>query len=381
MAGSRAVCMSTSSTIESWAARMRGTGMGLSPGPSAPERGGLVCYVEPGLLERLVAQAARLGGLFTQAQLLVGLVFLIVAFEEYYLRIALERQYVGGDTIEEPAVVADDHDRAGEFEQCVFERAQRFDVEVVGRLVEQQHVTAGEQGLGQVQTATLTARQVSDGLVLIAATEVEAAQIGPRRHLETTHVDDIGTIGHGVEHGLAVGQGVARLVDIREPHGLTDLDFATVGLLLTCNHPEQGRLTGAVGTDDADDGARRNAEAEVIDEQAVAEGFADVHELNHFVAQALGHGNEDFLGFVTLLVLVRSQFLEARHTGLGLGLAPLGVLAHPFELLLDGALAGGFGSLFLLQALFLLLEPGAVVALPGNAMAAVEFENPFAGVV
>src|SRR5690606_3209177 len=67
--------------------------------------------------------------------------------------------------------------------------------------------------------------------------------------------------------------------------------------------------------------------------------------------------------------------------GLGLGLAPLGVLAHPFELLLDGALAGGFGSLFLLQALFLLLEPGAVVALPGNAMAAVEFENPFAGVV
>src|SRR5690606_29231386 len=161
MAGSRPVCMSTSSTMESWAASRRGTVMtGLR------------------LLERLVAQATRFGRFFAQTALLVGLVFLIVAFKEYYLRIAFERQYVRGDAIEEPAVVADDHDRTRKFQQGVFEGAQRFDVEVVGRFVEQQDVAAREQRFGQMQPAALTARQIAHGLVLVGTAEIEAAQIG-----------------------------------------------------------------------------------------------------------------------------------------------------------------------------------------------------------
>ena len=54
----------------------------------------------------------------------------------------LAREDVRRDAVEEPAVVRDDHDAAGVLEQRVLERAQRLDVEVVRRLVEEQHVAA-----------------------------------------------------------------------------------------------------------------------------------------------------------------------------------------------------------------------------------------------
>src|SRR5471032_2239017 len=117
--------------------------------------------------QRLVADAFRLGAFFAQAFLLVGFVFLIVAVEEGHLRIAFERQDMGGDAVQEPAIVRDHHHRAGELQQRVFQRAQGFDVQIVRRFIEQQHVAALEQGLGQVQTAAFAAGQVADDLLLV----------------------------------------------------------------------------------------------------------------------------------------------------------------------------------------------------------------------
>ena len=54
-----------------------------------------------------------------------------------------------------------DHEHAaGEFEQRVLERAQRLDVEVVRRLVEQQQVAALQQRRREVQPAALAAGQL-----------------------------------------------------------------------------------------------------------------------------------------------------------------------------------------------------------------------------
>jgi hypothetical protein len=52
------------------------------------------------------------------------------------------------DAVEEPAIVADDHRAAGEIEEGLLQRAQRVDVEVVSRLVEQQQVRS-LQGLAR----------------------------------------------------------------------------------------------------------------------------------------------------------------------------------------------------------------------------------------
>ena len=63
-----------------------------------------------------------------------------------------------------------DHDgAAGEVEQRVLERAQRVDVEVVRRLVEQQQVAARAQQLREVDAVPLAAREVADALLLVGA--------------------------------------------------------------------------------------------------------------------------------------------------------------------------------------------------------------------
>ena len=70
--------------------------------------------------------------------------------------------------------MADDDHAARERLQAGLERAQRVDVEVVGRLVEQQDVAARLEQLGEVDPVPLAARQRADQLLLVRAAEVEA---------------------------------------------------------------------------------------------------------------------------------------------------------------------------------------------------------------
>jgi hypothetical protein len=64
---------------------------------------------------------------------------------------------VGCNAVEKPAVVRD-HDRAArEAHQRLLERTQRLDVEVVGRLVEQEDVRPLAQELREVDAVPLAA--------------------------------------------------------------------------------------------------------------------------------------------------------------------------------------------------------------------------------
>src|SRR4029079_806985 len=72
--------------------------------------------------QALVADPVRLVG--RRAELLVAerLVVADVALEEADLAVALEREDVGGDPVEEPAIVADDDDAARERFEAGLER-------------------------------------------------------------------------------------------------------------------------------------------------------------------------------------------------------------------------------------------------------------------
>ena len=67
----------------------------------------------------------------------------------------LESERMSAHAVEEPAVVRDDHRAARKVLQRLLERAQRLDVEVVRRLVEQQQVAALAQRLGEVDAPAL----------------------------------------------------------------------------------------------------------------------------------------------------------------------------------------------------------------------------------
>ena len=89
---------------------------------------------------------------------LVFLIRLEIALEPFDVAVAFERQDVGCQAIEEEAVMADDHGAAGEVFERLFQRAQGLDVEVVGRLVEQQDVAALLEHLGEMDPVALAAR-------------------------------------------------------------------------------------------------------------------------------------------------------------------------------------------------------------------------------
>src|SRR5579885_2897724 len=137
----------------------------------------------------LVADTVWLVGLGAEAALPIGLVVLVVALEPHDLAVALEGEDVGRDAVEEPAVVADHHDTAWKVHDRILERAERIDVEIVGGLVQQDHVGAGLEHLREVNAVALSARELPDFFLRVGAAEVEQRDIGSARHLAPAEVD------------------------------------------------------------------------------------------------------------------------------------------------------------------------------------------------
>ena len=110
----------------------------------------------------------------------VGLVVSVVSCKPHSLRGAFECQDVSRDTVQEPAVVTDDDGASGEFEQRVLERAERVDIEVVRRFVEQEEVRPTLEQLGHVHAIPLATGEGADQSLLISPLEVEPRDVGAR---------------------------------------------------------------------------------------------------------------------------------------------------------------------------------------------------------
>ena len=175
-----------------------------------------------------------------------------------------------GDLIhlaEQLAVVADDHHHPGPGRYRVVEAPARVQVEVVGRLVEQQHGGAPQEQRGQADQDRLAAGQLPDRVVEAERAEAEAVQPGAGALL---HVPVAVDRGEGVIAGLArldrvqrgPGGGDAEQVGHggvgAERDGLRqvadvalDAHRAGARVQLTGDEPEQGRLARPVDADEA----------------------------------------------------------------------------------------------------------------------------------
>ena len=232
------------------------------------------------------------------------------------MAVALEGEDVGRQPVEEPAVVADDDRAAGKILQRFFERAQRVHVEVVGRLVQQQHVVRALQHLRQVHAVALAAREHADRLLLVAALEVEGGAIGARRHAALAHGDLVHAVGDFLPDGLAVVEAVAALVDIAELDALADGQRAAIGLVDAGDHLEQRGLAGAVRADHADDAAGRQLERQVVDQQPVAEALAELVGDDDGIAEARRRRDLDLGRVGRLLEAAGQQVLVLGDAGL-----------------------------------------------------------------
>src|SRR5215213_9210477 len=198
-----------------------GVGSGTRKGYPRGERTGAEPLRADELLVRDAVRAVRLGA---QALVAVLLVRLEVALEPHDLRVALEREHVRADAVQEVPVVGDDHRAAREVEQRLLERAQRVDVEVVRRLVEEQHVAAALEQLGEMHAVALAAGELADLLLLVGLAEVEARDVLARVHLAVADLDVVVAAGDLLPDRLVRVERVARLVHVGEVDGVAEAD-------------------------------------------------------------------------------------------------------------------------------------------------------------
>ena len=226
-----------------------------------------------------------------------------------------------GQGIEETAVVADQDDAAAERLQVFLDPAQRAEVEVVGRFVQQQQVRFLEQEFGQRDAHLPPARKLGAGAVEIVAAETEALQHGldaradPRgtglveAQLEVAHAIEqlqvVGTAGlergerlaevvqplaqveHAGERRLHLGEhGASRSRDaflrqVADPHAARPHDPARVGRELAGQQPQQGCLARPVRPDQRDPFLRADDERKIPEQDPARELDADVLDRDH----------------------------------------------------------------------------------------------------
>ena len=171
------------------------------------------------------------------------------------------------------------------------------------------------------------------------------------------------------------------MIDEPDDYRFPQCERAFIRLLLAGDHPRQSGFASAVGADDPDDGAARNAERQVLDQFPLAEAFRDADRVDNDVTQP-GPGGDDDLGFGHLgLVLGGHQIVVGGQPGLAFGLAGAWRLADPFQLPCQGSGPGVILFTLLDQAPFLLFQPAGIIALERDALAAVKLKNPSSNVV
>ncbi len=235
---------------------------------------------------------------------------------------AVEVEHAGDRLVEQFEVVADHEQRTLVLAQEAEQPFLGVDVEVVRRLVEAQHVGAGEQDAGQLDPATLPARQRADRLLQPGVGDAEAGGHRPRLALGRVaavraerlfgvevprHVALVGVLLHGdaqlldADHlvvdaaaGQHVGDAAAAVeggVDLgvlrQVPEAALAHHPAGLGFGRAAEHLEQAGLAGAVAADDAHLVARHHREAGGVDDESSPHFHRDRLGLEHPV-QATG---------------------------------------------------------------------------------------------
>ena len=172
------------------------------------------------------------------------------------------------DVVEEGAVVRDEQDGAGVVLQRGLEELERLDVEVVGRLVEHQHVGGPGEEAGEEQAVALAAGKHAHRRIGAARREEELAEVA--HHVLAAWKGRIDIF----RNRLLGIEAFAHLVEVRHLDVGAEAHAARVGGERAEDQVEERGLAGAVGADEAEAVAARDDEIQVFDDEPV-EGFTD----------------------------------------------------------------------------------------------------------
>ena len=154
-----------------------------------------------------------------------------------------------------------------------FQGCEGLNVQVVSGLIEQQQVTALLEGQRQVQTVTLTTGEHTRLLLLVRALEAERGNVRTRRHLNVADLDVVQTVRDDLPEALLRVDVRAVLVNVRDLHGLADLQLAAVEGLQANDGLEQGGLTHTVRTNHTHNAVTGQGEGQTVNQGTAVEAF------------------------------------------------------------------------------------------------------------
>ena len=102
-----------------------------------------------------------------------------------------------GNIIDKLTVVTDDYHCLGTVNQKIFQPLNRFNVQVVGRLIQQKNVRILQQQLGQFDTHTPSSAEITGRTVKVFPQESQSQQGLLHIFFKMRHVDGIELLAHG----------------------------------------------------------------------------------------------------------------------------------------------------------------------------------------
>ena len=177
-------------------------------------------------------------------------------------RAAVEPQRRAGQALEERAVVADDDERALVAREPRFKPLDGRQVEVIGRLVEQQQIGRLSQGAGEGGAAPFAA--AGSGRL---AVHVDAELAGNR--LDLVPLGRVVALQREVHQCLVAGE-VGILLEQDDPSAGLDLASPAIGLDAVRDQPQERRLADPVSSDQRQPVARADMQVEGLEQPAPA---------------------------------------------------------------------------------------------------------------
>ena len=171
--------------------------------------------------------------------------------------------------------MGDDNQRPAVLEQPVFQPLRHVKVNVVGRLVKEQHVALAAECARERHAHLLPAGKFPHGLIQISKAQLR--EDGLRFISGGGWVFPL-PCGQIIQRSLCDGIVLAehrRLRQIRHGHAALDADFAVVGFFLPAEQAQKGGFSRAVAPDDADAVALGDGQENVVHQLffAVKDGY------------------------------------------------------------------------------------------------------------
>ncbi len=269
----------------------------------------------------------------------------------------------------------DQNQRPGELKQRLFQRLQRGDVQIIGRLIEHQHVgRLQHQPCDQHTRAFATAKPIHRLIQLLAGKQELGRIAGHMGHAAL--VDHRVRIRRQCPPQRETGVQLAHLTQVDDAQAGGPLDDTRIYRELTRHGTQQRCLAGAVRAAQAKTRPVHQREADVVEDVASTERNRHVFHLDEPLALPVRRVERDTRIRRAQAAVHVGQFgnqaVRIVDAGLGLGSASLGSAAQPFDLRLDPVAQALLHLLLRLHVEFALFQKARVAALHPQQPAGID---------